>query len=175
MRAAAQLIQNRRVIERASLRIQEDDGGQHQHRTGHRVQEELDRGVDAAVVAPDADQEVHRHQHDFPEHVEQEQIPGGENADQPEFQQQQKREELFDAVVDGVPRKQNRDRRQERGKNDQPQAQAIDADVIVNLRILDPDHVGDELLAGLARFETRSPGRAKPRTRAAKSPARTGG
>ena len=31
------------VIERAGVIVQEDDRDQHQHRSGHRVQEELDR------------------------------------------------------------------------------------------------------------------------------------
>ncbi len=69
------------------------------------VQEELDGGVDAAVVAPDADQEVHRHQRDFPEHVEQEQVLRDEDADQAEFEQQQEREEFLDAVLDGASRR----------------------------------------------------------------------
>ena len=53
---------------------------QHQHRAGQRVEEELDRRVQPAVAAPDADQEVHRHQHHFPEQVEQEEIERHENA-----------------------------------------------------------------------------------------------
>jgi hypothetical protein len=71
------------------LVVDVDDRRQHQHRAGHGVEEELDGGVDAAVVAPDADQEVHRHQADFPEDVEEEQVLRQEDADQAEFQQQQ--------------------------------------------------------------------------------------
>ncbi len=49
----------------------------------------LTRGVDAALVAPDADQEVHGDQRNFPEDEEQEQVERAEDADQPEFEQQQ--------------------------------------------------------------------------------------
>jgi hypothetical protein len=54
--------------------IQADQDQQQQDRTRERVQEELDRGVLAARTAPDADQEVHRQQHQFPEHVEEEHV-----------------------------------------------------------------------------------------------------
>ena len=56
--------------EGALVDAQPQDGQQHQDGTSHRVQEELDGGIDAARSAPDADQEVHRHQGEFPEDVE---------------------------------------------------------------------------------------------------------
>ena len=46
-------------------------------------------------MAPDADQEVHRNERDFPEHVEQEQVERGEHADHTELQQQQEGVEHF--------------------------------------------------------------------------------
>jgi hypothetical protein len=79
----------RRVIEGARLVVQVDDGGEHQHRAGHRVEEELDGRVDAPLVSPDADQEVHRDERDFPEHVEKEQVERCEDADYSEFQEKQ--------------------------------------------------------------------------------------
>ena len=39
--------------------------------------------------APDADQEVHRQQHHFPEHVEQEEVERQEDAEHARFQQQE--------------------------------------------------------------------------------------
>ena len=91
------------VVEGSGAVVEVDDGRQHQHRAGHGEQEELHRGVDAALMAPDADQEVHGHQRDFPEYVEQKQVLRQEYAHQPEFQQQQKREELFHTALDGAP------------------------------------------------------------------------
>src|SRR5271166_6020334 len=44
---------------------------QHQHRAEQRVEEELERGIDAALPAPDADDQVHRDQHGLEEHIEQ--------------------------------------------------------------------------------------------------------
>src|SRR5581483_9166773 len=52
--------------------VEPEDREQHEHRSGERVEEELDRGVELSRPAPDADDEVHRHEHDFPEEIEEE-------------------------------------------------------------------------------------------------------
>ena len=93
---------------------QADDGHQHQHAAGHRVEDELHRGVDAPVVAPDADEEVHRDQDEVPEDVEQEQVERGEDAEHRRLEQQHEDRELLDLLVDALPRRQQRDRREER-------------------------------------------------------------
>ena len=65
----------RRDAGRRIERIHEiDDGGEHQDAAERRVQHELERRVDAALAAPDADDEEHRDQHRLPEQVEQEQV-----------------------------------------------------------------------------------------------------
>ena len=69
--------------------VQRQDSQQHQHRAGQRVQEKLDRRVQPAVAAPHADQEIHRHQHHFPEQVEEEEIERHENAQHAHLQQQE--------------------------------------------------------------------------------------
>jgi len=53
--AARELIQDRRVAERAGAIVQINDGRQHQHRTGHGVEKEFHCGVNAPVMAPDTD------------------------------------------------------------------------------------------------------------------------
>ena len=115
-------------------------------------------------MPPDTDEKVHGNQDNFPEHVEQEQVPGGEHANQPKFQQQQEGEEFLFAVLNVIPGKHNGDGRQKGGQDDEPETQAIDADMIVNLGRSDPDYVGDKLLsrrAGLVtqyKFERSSKG-----------------
>ena len=47
---------------------------QHEDAAGQRVEEELDGRVLVARAAPDADEEVHRQEHDLPEHVEEEEV-----------------------------------------------------------------------------------------------------
>ena len=65
---------------------------EHERRADHRVEEELRGRVHAVLVAPPADQEVHRHEHDLEEHEEQEQVEAEERAHHAGLEQQQPRE-----------------------------------------------------------------------------------
>jgi hypothetical protein len=56
------------------VEVQRQDAEQHDHAADEGVEEELDRRVEPAVAAPDADQEVHRHEHDFPEQEEEQEV-----------------------------------------------------------------------------------------------------
>ena len=71
------------------LEVERQDAQQHQHRAGQRVKEELDGRVEFARAAPHADDEVHGHQHQFPEHIEQEEIERHEYAQHAHLQQQE--------------------------------------------------------------------------------------
>ena len=53
---------------------------QHEGRANHGVQEELGCCIDALVVTPTTDQEVHRNQNDFEEQEEQEQVEAQERT-----------------------------------------------------------------------------------------------
>ena len=55
----------------------------------------------AVLAAPDADQEVHRHQADLPEDVEQHEVQRDEDAEHAHFQQQEEDEVLLHPRVDG--------------------------------------------------------------------------
>ena len=55
-----------------------DDADEHERRAEHREEEELRGRVDAVVVAPATDEEVHRHEHDLEEDEEQEQVEAEE-------------------------------------------------------------------------------------------------
>jgi DNA integrity scanning protein DisA with diadenylate cyclase activity len=52
-----------------------------QHRTSQRVQEKLDGGVQPAIAAPNADQEVHRHKHNFPKNIKKKEVQRHEHAE----------------------------------------------------------------------------------------------
>ena len=73
-RARLNHLLDRRQIKCAGGVVQPDNCHQHQNRAGHGVQNEFHRGVNAPLVSPDADQEVHGDQHHFPEQEEQKQI-----------------------------------------------------------------------------------------------------
>ena len=59
------------------------------------------------------------------------------------------------ALLDGVPACQHADGRQQTDKHHQPQAQPVDADVVVNRRVLDPGLVDLKLEAALTLNEVR--------------------
>ena len=90
-----------------------EDRDQHQDAARHRVEHELDGGVDALVVAPDPDEEVHRDEHRVPEDVEQEQVERDEDADHRGLESEDEDRELLHLLLDRFPRRQQRDRRQE--------------------------------------------------------------
>ena len=135
------------------LVVEREDGDEHQQRPGHREQDELHGGVDAAAAAPDADHEVHRNQHRFPEHVEEEEIEADEDADHPRLEHEERHHELLHAVVDGVPGGRERDRCDERGEEHEQQADAVDADVIADTEPGNPAAVLHELIVRGATVE----------------------
>ena len=73
-----------------------EDRDQHQQRADERVQDELDRRVDAVRAAPDPDDQVHRDEDDLPEDVEQEQVEGEEHADHADLEHQEGDHVLLD-------------------------------------------------------------------------------
>ena len=122
-------------IEAAGVRVQPDDRRQHEHRRDHGVQEELHGGVNLAAVTVHADEQRHRDQRRFPEEVEEEQIERDEDADHRGLQDQHQDEEFLHPVVDRLPRDQHAQRHQEGGQDDQPQRDAVDAEVVMNIRM----------------------------------------
>ena len=90
---------------------------QDEHAAEQRVQEELDGRVLAARPAPDADEEVHRQQHHFPEDVEQEEVQRQERADHAGFQQQEQHAVAADVLVD-LPAGDHRQEAEDRGQQD---------------------------------------------------------
>ena len=53
---------------------------QHECRPGHGEQKELGGRIHAVVITPTADQEIHRHEHNFEKHEEQKQVEAHERA-----------------------------------------------------------------------------------------------
>ena len=86
------------------------DGHQHEQRADERVDDELDRRVDAVGAAPDADDEVHRHEDDFPEDVEEEEVEGQEDAQHAHLEDEEGDHVLLHARLDGAEAGQDADR-----------------------------------------------------------------
>src|SRR4029077_6970815 len=135
-----------RQIKRTAELIEPDHGHEHQNRAEHGVNNEFDRGVDAAFVPPDSDQEVHGDEHGFPEKEEEKKIERNKDADHAGFEHQQADEEAAYALVDGFPGTEDSHGREEGGQQDEEQADAIDAEVIVNRRRGNPVMKFDELV-----------------------------
>ena len=134
-------------------RVEVEDRHQHEQRSDHGVEDELDRRVDAPVPAPDPDDEVHRDQHHLPHHVEEEQVEGQERAQHAHLEHEERDQELLDLLADGGVRRQEHDGREEGGEQHQPQRDAVDAELEVDADAADPLLVDHELEAALAGVE----------------------
>ncbi len=150
------------------MEIQEQDSQQHQHRAKQGVEEELDGRVQLARAAPDANQQIHRYQHGLPEDEEQEHVVGHEDAEHARLQYQEPNVVFLHAVLDGIPRRQDRDGPQQRGQHDEQERDAVYADHVAGANGRDPI-VGcalDELEAGTI-FQRPEPWNQRQRNRKA--------
>src|SRR5262245_12299820 len=85
------------------VEIKCQDTKQHQNGTEEGVQEKFDCRVKLSWSAPNADQEVHRHQHHFPENVEQHKIKRDKYTDHPCLQKQHEHVIFFEPGCDCAP------------------------------------------------------------------------
>ena len=136
--------------------VQRQEAHQHQGRTEHRVEEELQRCIPAIVTAPDGDHEEHRQQHDLEEHEEQDQVLRQEGADHAGFEDEYQRQEGLGVVWLGevVPAVDDAQRHDEQRQRHQRQRHAVDGEDEPGVDDLDPLLVGDELqLTGVVVIE----------------------
>jgi hypothetical protein len=96
-------------------------------------------------AAPDGDDEVHGHQHGFPEDEEQQEIERHEHAQHGGLQQQEEAVVFLEPFVDGVPARQDGDEADERGEHHQQQSEPVDAEVIGGAQGGNPGGLLDEL------------------------------
>ncbi len=122
----------------AALEEQDDDGDQQQKTSRERIEEELDGGVNPVRPSPDADEQVHGDQHRLPEDVEQHEIQGAEDADHRRLHDQHGDHEFPHTRFDGGPRGDDADRREQGGEQDQPEADAVDAQGVADGGSRDP-------------------------------------
>ncbi len=132
-----------------------DDADEHQDGAGHGVKHEFHGGIDAALVSPNADEEIHGDEHDFPEEKKEEEIEREEDTDHADFEHQQHDEEFLDAMLDAIPGREYGNSGQERSQDDEEQADAVQTEMIVNGRDVDPFGEFFELIAGNADLHFR--------------------
>ena len=138
------------------MEVQQQDRNQHQHAADQRVQKELDRRVFASRPAPDADQEVHRQQHHFPEHIEQEEVERQEDAQHAGFQQQEQYAVGLH-VLGHRPTGTHRQQADQCGEHDQRQADPVDSHEVVDVERRNPGNVKGVLHRPDCRIEPRFP------------------
>ena len=114
------------------------DGDQHQQAPRHGEEEELHRRVDLALAAPDADEQVHRHQHDLPEDVEEEEVPGEKRSEHAGREQQQRGAEHRPVLRDPFPRAEDHQRQQEDAQQHERHRDAVDREVVPDAVAGDP-------------------------------------
>ena len=109
------------------------DRQEHEDAARHREEEELHRGVDAPRAAPDADDEVHRHEHDFPEDVEEREVEGarGSRASRSRAPGRRSRSRARGSST-CVSEKSSDDRGQERRQQDEHERDAVDPDRVAD-------------------------------------------
>ena len=138
---------------------QAEDRHQHDQAAGLGEDEELGRRVDPGLLAvrravtPERDEEVHRHQHHFPEEEEQEQVQGKEHTDHAAEDPHQVEVEEADVTLDLFPGTQYRQHTEQAGEQDHQQRQAVEGQVDADAETLDPL---DFVFQGPGRLGARS-------------------
>ena len=111
--------------------VPEDDRQQaekREHAAGERVEKELDRRPAAVVVPPDADQKEQRHEGELEEHVEQDHVAGGEDAEHRRLEHQQEDVEADGPVLDRLPAHHHRRQREQGREAEQPERQSVETE-----------------------------------------------
>ena len=109
------------------VEIQRQNAKQHQHRTRQRVEEELDGSIKLPRSAPHANDEIHRHQHHFPEDVEEEEVERHEHAEHAYLQQHEHRVVFLRPVFDRCPRREHGQESEHRGQHDEQETDSVDS------------------------------------------------
>src|SRR5260370_4972066 len=120
------------------MEVERQEREEHDYGTVKRVQEKLVGCIEPPVATPNADQEVHRDEHHFPEHVKEEKIQRNENADHPGLQQQEQDVVLLGALMNRAPRREDGDHPEKRGEHDEQEADAVDAEMVFRTDARDP-------------------------------------
>ena len=140
-----QLVPCKQVEAATGLGVEEDQRDQHQQGAEQCVQEELERGVNLVGAAPDADDQVHRDQGGFEEHVEQQAVERAKHADHQATEDQEGTHVLVHALRDDFPPGDDHYQVHEGCEQHEPQRDAIHPQVVVHVEAADPGSLLNEL------------------------------
>ena len=142
-------------VRRPGLKIDGEDSEQHQHRAEQRVKKKLESRIDPVRAAPHPDNQEHRDQHAFEEHIEQDEIEGAKNSDHQGLEHEEGDHEFLDAELDHFPGGDDGDERQDGRQQHKEQGDAVDPHVIIEIEAAegDPTRPLDKLKVGGAGIE----------------------
>ena len=135
------------------VQVDHQNGDQEQDRAQERVEEELERGVDPARPAPDADDQVHRDQDGLEEQVEQHGVQRHEHADHQRIHDQERDHVFLHPGMDRMPGADHHDHGQQGRQQDEPERDAVDAEIVADAQPGQPRGLLDQLEARLGRIE----------------------
>jgi len=132
-----------------------------QRGAGAGVQEELRRRVLPVLRTPSEDEEVHRDEHELPEHEERDEVQREEDPHDRGLEQQEPERVRLHAVLDAARRGEQTDREEHRGRHDHEEAEAVDTDDVADAERVDPPVRLEELepaVPGLEVLEDQAVG-----------------
>ena len=136
------------------IQTQQRETDQHEHAAQQGVQHVLERGIFFFLAdTPQFNQEIAGHEHEFPEHEEENQVDGNENPHNRRFQSQDTHKVRFDVVLNGVPGIENDQDRDEGREADEQDADAVHGKVIGNTESRNPIQPFAELHGRGFRYE----------------------
>src|SRR5207249_11709361 len=118
---------------RLAVEIEGQESEQHQNAAEKRIKKKLDGRIFAPRPAPDADEEVHGQQHEFPENIEEEKIQGDEYAHHAGIKQEKERKVSFHGLVNS-PGGEDAQETEQRGQEHHGDAETIDAHKVFDVR-----------------------------------------
>ena len=142
-------------VQRATGVVERDDADQHQDASGESEEQKLDRGVDAPRTSPDADEEKEGNHHQFPEHEEEKEIGCRKEAEHRRLRDQEHGVELPLPGPDCSPRGADAQDAQERGEEDEWQADAVHTHAVGDVPSRDPLGGFDELQSARGLVEVQ--------------------
>ena len=132
-------------VHRAEGVVDGDHGNKHQNAAGQREEQKLDRGVDSSRASPHADQQKDGNHYEFPEHKEEEEVRCGEKPDHRRLRDQESGVELPHPGLNRGPRGADAQDAQQRGEEDEWDADPIHAHAVGDVPGWNPFSQLDEL------------------------------
>jgi hypothetical protein len=142
-------------VERAGAGIEPEDGDQQRRRGNEGEEEEFEGGFWSVFAAVHGDEDGHGDEREFPEAVVEHQVERDEDAEHGGLLDEEEREVDFAALGDGVPTGEHADGCEQAGEDYEPEAEAVDANVVEDGWIFNPGNVGLKLEAVLTVDEMR--------------------